>query len=522
MEQTAVLTQPTSLKKDQQDTSSNKFRWMRHFFTEDVSADNRSLLDLQRRAMWIGIACVLQAIDQIDSNWYLQFLPFLRPIVHIYPVFLILGSFYAMWQVLRPSPLKKRRGQPQRHMQRWRRFALICILLTAIGGGFEFGKAAVLSFLPPQYSNDGTSLDTNAAALLLQGRNPYTDSDIVHLVRIFSIEPDWTTPLRKGQFAGRLTYPSPVEMRTVLDTDLKAGVAPEFESKVSYPALSFLSLLPFIGLGIYNVLIFYFLSYLVLVGMAWKMVRPELRPWVLLLGLANVGMLSSVVGGNLDVFNILLIVFAWLLRDRKWSSAIFLGLAIATKQPSWLLVPFYGIMVWRHYSFKEALRRLSLAGAVALVINLPFILWDPHAWLAGILAPVVDPMFPMGDGIISLSFASILPFFPTWVYSILEMLTMFLCLGWYWRVCKKYPESAIVLAFVPLFFAWRSLPSYFYCSAYPLFVLLTSRGLPWLGGQPRKAVQVHFGYERPVMGNLAGTVGVRAALPFPGMIHGLR
>ena len=521
MEQTAILTRPTS-SKEQQDTSSDKFRWMRHFFTEDMSADNRPLIELQRRAMWIGIACVLQALNQIDSVWYLQFLPFLRPIVHIYPVFLILGSFYAMWQALRPSGSKKQRERSRSHTQRWQRFALICILLAAIGGSVEFGRTAVLSFLPPQYSNDGTSLDTNAAALLLQGRNPYTNSDIVHLVRIFSIQPDWTTPLREGQFAGRLTYPSPVEMRTVLDTDLKAGIAPEFESKVSYPALSFLSLLPFIGLGIYNVLIFYFLSYLVLVGIAWKLVRPELRPWVLLLGLANVGMLSSVVGGNLDIFNMLLIVFAWLLRDRKWSSAIFLGLAVATKQPSWLLVPFYGIMAWRNYSFKEAVRRLSIAGAVALAINLPFILWDPHAWLSGVLAPVVDPMFPMGDGLISLSFASILPFFPTWVYSILEVSTMFLCLGWYWRVCKKNPEAALILAFVPLFFAWRSLPSYFYCSAYPLFVLLTSRGLPGFGGQPRKAVQPHFSYERPMVGNLAGTVGVRAVLPFPGMIHSLR
>jgi hypothetical protein len=521
MEQQAVLTWPTQ-PEEQKSTSSDKFRWMRHFFTEDVSPDNRPLIELQRRATWIGIACVLQAIDQIDPTWYLQFLPFLRPIVHIYPVFLILGSFFAMWKALRPAKQKKLAPRLHRRQQRWQRFALICILLASIGGAFEFGRAVVLSFMPPQYSNDGTSLDANAAALLLQGRNPYTDSDIVHLVRKFSIQPDWTTPLRKGQFAGSLTYPSPVEMRTVLDTDLKAGNAPEFESKVSYPALSFLSLLPLIGFGIYNVLIFYFLSYLALVAIAWKLVRSELRPWVLLLGLANVGMLSSVAGGNLDIFNILLIVFAWLLRDRKWSSAVCLGLAVATKQPSWLLVPFYAIMTWRHYDFKEAVRRLTIAGAVALVINLPFILWDPHAWLSGVLAPVVDPMFPMGDGIISLSFASLIPFFPTWVYAILEVATMLLCLAWYWRVCKKHPEAAILFAFMPLFFAWRSLPSYFYCSAYPLFVLLTSKGLPGLGGQPRKAVELSFSYDRPVMGNIAVSVGVPSAMPFPGMIRSLR
>lgn len=521
MEQASVLTRPAESEK-LENSGSGKFRWMRHFFTEDVSPDSNTLVELQRRATWLGIACVLQAIDQIDSNWYLQFLPFLRPIVHIYPVFLILGSFFAMWQALRPAKQKKQSPTLQRTAQRWQRIALICILLASIGGVFEFGRAAVLSFMPPQYSNDGTSLDTNAAALLLQGRNPYTDSDIVHLVRTFPIQPDWTTPLRDGQFAGRLTYPTASEMRTVLDTDLKAGNAPEFESKVSYPALSFLSLLPFIGLGIYNVLIFYFASYLVLVALAWKLVRPELRPWVLLLGLANVGMLSSVAGGNLDIFNILLIVFAWLLRERKWSSAVFLGLAVATKQPSWLLVPFYAIMVWRHYDFKEAVRRLTIAGVVALAINLPFILWDPHAWLSGVLAPVVDPMFPLGDGFISLSFASLMPFFPGWVYDVLEVSTMFICLVWYWRVCKERPEAALLFAFMPLFFAWRSLPSYFYVSAFPLFILLTSRGLPRLRGEASRAVHVPFGYDRRVVGDLAGTVGVRAAVHYPGVMSSLR
>src|SRR5579872_1524126 len=166
MEQVPVITRPVRSEK-LESAGNDKFRWMRHFLTEDVSAESQSLIELQRRATWIGIACVLQAIDLIDSNWYLQFLPFLRPIVHIYPVFLILGSFFAMWQALRPSKQKKQTKPLVRHPQRWQRIALICILLASIGGVFEFGRAAVLSFMPPQYSNDGTSLDTNAAALVL-------------------------------------------------------------------------------------------------------------------------------------------------------------------------------------------------------------------------------------------------------------------------------------------------------------------------------------------------------------------
>jgi hypothetical protein len=36
----------------------------------------------------------------------------------------------------------------------------------------------------------------------------------------------------------------------------------------------------------------------------------------------------------------------------------------------------------------------------------------------------------------------------------------------------------MLLAVIPLFFTWRSLPSYFYCTAFPLFMLLNARILP--------------------------------------------
>ena len=41
------------------------------------------------------------------------------------------------------------------------------------------------------------------------------------------------------------------------------------------------------------------------------------------------------------------------------------------------------------------------------------------------------------------------------------------------------------LAVLPLFFAWRSLPSYFACAAFPMFILLASRGNSSRGSQPR-------------------------------------
>ncbi|HEY6407010.1 MAG TPA: hypothetical protein VIY29_06050, partial [Ktedonobacteraceae bacterium] len=224
-----------------------------------------------------------------------------------------------------------------------------------------------------------------------------------------------------------------------------------------------------------NVLPFYLLSYLVLIGIAWKVARPEMRIWVLLLGIANVSMWSSTVGANLDIFSTLLIVLVWLLRDKRWSSAILFGLALASKQIAWFFIPFYLIMVLRHYGWKECMYRLAIAGSIGLAINLPFILWNPQAFIAGLLAPVADPMFPMGVGIVNLSVTHLFPFFPKWAYTAMEGAAMLASLVWYWRICKKIPEAAMLLAVLPLFFAWRSLPSYFYCAAYSLLILMAAR-----------------------------------------------
>ncbi|MBV9228402.1 MAG: DUF2029 domain-containing protein [Chloroflexi bacterium] len=474
MAQRSVLAQTTRPQVEQKFS----YRWMRHFFTEDVSPDNCPIVELQRRAVWIGLALILQALNEIDHDWYI---PYLMPFGSLIPFTLILGSFFAMWMAFRPASVRQQAQYLQKHPSRWQRFVLILTVLLVIPGGILLGRSLVMSVLPPQFSNDGTSLDTNAAILLLQGRNPYTDSNMLDMARRFPIQPNWTTPLRQGQFANRLEYPTMVEFQSVLDTDLKAGTAPEFESKVSYPALSFLTLVPFALFGSYNVLPFYLLSYLLLVAIAWKVSRPELRPWVLLLSLANVPMWSSTVGGNLDIFYTLLIALVWLSRERRWSSALLLGLALASKQIAWFFIPFYIIMVLRQYGLKETIYRLTIAGSLALAINLPFIVWNPQAWLAGIMAPVADPMFPMGVGLINLSITHLLPFLSSWVYTGLEGTAMLCALVWYWRICRKHPEAAMLLAVIPLFFAWRSLPSYFYCAAYPLFILMAAKMRPASG-----------------------------------------
>lgn len=461
------------------------------FFASDRTPDNRQIIDLQRRACWIGLALILQALNealnQMDWRWNPSFNHFLRMWGGTIAFGLILGSFLMMWMAFRPTTLRRQTRRVANHPYLWQRIVLVLALITTIAGVVEFGRGVYMGFFaPPQYTNDGTSLDTYAAMELLQGHDPYVDADISRIARMFKIDPTWTTPLRLGQFANRLTYPTPVELRAVLDTDNKSGNPVEFEARVSYPSLSFLTLVPFIWLGAYNVLPLYLLSYLGLVALGWLVVRRELRPWIIVFALANVSMWSSVVGGNLDVVMIVFLVLAWLGRDRRWLSALALGVAIGCKQPAWFFVPFYAILVLRTHGWKEALYRLSIAGGLFLALNLPFIMWNPQAWFAGVMAPINDPMFPMGVGIVGLVGS---PFLHTYmsstVYSLLEYVVFYpLCMAWYWRLCKSRPEAAMLLAVLPLFFAWRSLPSYFACAAFPMFILMASRGNASRGSQP--------------------------------------
>src|SRR5215472_7846095 len=72
---------------------------IRHFFTDNDTPSAHTIKDLQRRATWIALALILQALNEIDHNYYK---PILRQFTSLPPLFLLLGSFYALWMAIRP------------------------------------------------------------------------------------------------------------------------------------------------------------------------------------------------------------------------------------------------------------------------------------------------------------------------------------------------------------------------------------------------------------------------------------
>jgi hypothetical protein len=85
-------------------------------------------------------------------------------------------------------------------------------------------------------------------------------------------------------------------------------------------------------------------------------------------------------------------------------------------------------------------------------------------------------MFARGAGLVFLSTNGILPLFPATTYVAMEALVGLIALGVAWRTRHSSPELGVVLAMLPLFFAWRSLFSYFFLL--PLFAIAAISRMP--------------------------------------------
>src|SRR6266566_1688495 len=121
MAQRSVLTQTTQPKEDH---TTIRYRWIHRFFTEDVSPDNHPIVELQRRAIWISLALILQALDEIP---HLAFLQSFTPFGSLIPFALIVGSFIALAMAFRPA---SRRQQALQHRpRRWQRVVLALTLI---------------------------------------------------------------------------------------------------------------------------------------------------------------------------------------------------------------------------------------------------------------------------------------------------------------------------------------------------------------------------------------------------------
>jgi len=318
--------------------------------------------------------------------------------------------------------------------------------------------------------NDATAISHQASEALLRGENPYLEADIVAALEALNLPPDAVTPLQQGYFADVFPYPTPEQLDEILNQARSSGESPpqEFESKVSYPAGSFLFQTPFLALGLKDLRIFYLICALLAAAVIVWCTPARLRLLVIAAFLSSIVLWNLIATGTTDTLYVLFLLIAWIFRRRLWLSALCMGLAVATKQIAWVYVLFYAILVLRETGWARMAKALAMTAVVFCAVNLPFVLGAPQNWLEGVMAPVVDPMFPKGVGLVTFSLAGVLPSNPM-VFIIIEVAVLALAAGWYYFCGYRYPQSGLLLAVLPFFFAWRSYSCYFYFASLLVF-----------------------------------------------------
>lgn len=333
------------------------------------------------------------------------------------------------------------------------------------------------------YHNDAIALNECAARLVLQGRDPYASLNIFDCYAQLGIGGDRTTPLRRGEFADVVVYPTDDQLDAAWNLRQRGGENVEFVTRPSYPALSFLLITPFVALG-WDANRLYVLCLIAAMALVVLRTPTSLRPFMLTAVLGAASLAAFTVTGSADLLYVLPLAAAWLWRERRWSALAY-GVAAATKQLAWFFAPFYLIAVVTMHGWREGLRRAAIAAGVFAATNLPFILWHPMDWLEGVMTPLSEPMFARGSGIVFLGTNGGLPLLPASAYLALEALCALVCLAVAWRSRRTSPELGVVLALVPLFFAWRSLFSYFFLV--PLFAAVAVARMPLGDITPERA-----------------------------------
>lgn len=306
----------------------------------------------------------------------------------------------------------------------------------ALATGVALGTYVLVGFAfiaGKSYHVDSVVVVHRAAELLLQGYNPYSALDIPEALRHFGVDAQLVTRLQDG---------------SALHT-------------LNYPALSFLVVAPFVALGLQDVRPIYLVEILILVLVVIRQARVPWRPLVAAAVVGNAVIARQNVLAGVDPLWAILTAFTFLSIDRRWLSAIWMGLAVAVRQPAWFFFPFFLLAVWKREGRREAFGRAGIAAIAALVPNLPFMIAAPVDFFAGITAPILGPLEPYGVGLIRFSLDGLLPFLPRGAYAALSLLALAGSLVLLWRGWRRFPNGALTFPNGVLWFAWRSLQNYF-------------------------------------------------------------
>ena len=368
-------------------------------------------------------------------------------------------------------------------------------------------------YFNPAYGTDEAAYVQYAAGLLTHGTNPYTHS----------------------MLPGLSEFHVPIQYATYT---LDGGIS----SQLAYPALPVLLTVPFIWLthGVQSVIVanVVFLALGTIVGF---LVLPRaLRPLSVLVMVGLPILFGYTMSGMNDLLLLpflLVVAYRWIevgraggLGRRGIVQAAALGCALSVKPLAWFIAPFIVLGIWQARAHDRGARQAArivgnyaaVALAVALLINGPFIVWAPRAWLDGVLSPLLQQVVPYGQGIVDASL-----FFHLGGGNIAAYTSgaLFLYIAALFAQVRFFPtlgRAAFVVPAFVLFFPARSLAAYF-MTLLPVWIvaLVTCDHPPFAAARlrgllPRRLLAA--GLALALCGSVS-FIGVAVAAPAPLLVQ---
>jgi hypothetical protein len=327
-------------------------------------------------------------------------------------------------------------------------------------------------------TTDGHAFMDVAARLLVHGRNPYTQP-LLDAFRIYQLPLRYATPLLNGDFSDR----------------------------VAYPAFSFLVLVPLVLLHVPTYLA-YAACFVAAVFVLVKQSPWWARALVFALFTHDDTFLMMTFGGVTDSVWALCLVLAVVFWRRPTLVGVLVGLACAQKQHPWFFVPYLLIRMCREESAPpwraSPLRFLGAAASVFLMTNLPFVIWNPSAWLQGILEPLVAPMIQLSEGLTMVGMTGYIAL-PRAATTLLFWSLFGYSLFVYWRHTASIRSWCWFLPAVVLWFGYRALMSYWYFNALLVvaaIVTASERPIAHPSQSPRLTTRLGLAWAAALAGTL--------------------
>jgi uncharacterized membrane protein len=128
----------------------------------------------------------------------------------------------------------------------------------------------------------------------------------------------------------------------------------------------------------------------VMLGVLYYLFRDKtLGRVAIILTALSPAVVNYTIEGRSDMFALawMVICLFLLVRKRPILAGVVFGLALASKQTIWFAAPFFAMLAWK-WDRKHIWGITLAAVATVLVIVLPFVLWDPKAFIDSVVVYV--------------------------------------------------------------------------------------------------------------------------------------